>query len=306
MDIHSFEELYAFLAEALYHAGYGDIVRLHGTRLFVLELEAHYAFRIYEKPRKDGRNVCLEILCYNRRLKQLHQNYAETYSYVMEKAVKYRHLTIKELECRRIRKKRFFSCMGGTVLILLPALLIFSAWLSRSSDFTTPLYVYLALTLAFGVLILCGIGIIWSAFHSPSDQTGGSKSPAEADITEIPLTNISNIAKSSIYFVDESLIEQGEYGCLSPPECAAAWYKKYHPTTAFSFWHRIHSRYIGNRAWHIGGISYLSFYNGREEIRFTIAVPKDTTSGEYLTAREKWEDVIRRIQNAGWMLFDET
>lgn len=305
MEIHSFAELYTLLAEALYHAGYENTVKRHDSRLLIVELEAHYALRIYEKARKDGLCVHLEVLCRDRRLKQFHLNYAEAYSYVMEKAVKYRRQTIKTLESRRIRKKRLLSCAAGAVLIPIPALLIFAVWLSRSSDFTTPLYVYLALTFTFGLLILCGIGIIWSAFRSPSDRADSGKGSAEADIMEIPLTNISNIAESSIYFVNEALIAQGEYGCLSTSACAAAWYKRYHPQRAFSFIRRIRSRYIGNRRWRIGNTSYLSFYNGKEEIRFTIAVPKDTASEEYRLAREKWEEITRRIQNAGWMLFDE-
>lgn len=305
MEIHSFEKLYAFLVEALYHAGYGDTVRRHDSRLFIVELEARYALRVYETERKDGRNVCLEALCHDRRLKQFHFDYAEAYSYVLEKAVKYRRQTIKELKSRRMKKKRFFSCAAGAVLILLPALLIFAVWLSRSSDSATPFYVYLALTFAFGLLILCGIGMIWSAFRNPPDRTGSGKRPAETDITEIPLSNISNIAGSSIYFVDEALIAQGKYGCLSPIECAAAWYRRYHPQKAFSFIRRMRCRYIGNRGWCIGSTGYLSFYSGKKEIRFTIAVPKDTASEEYRLAREKWEEITRRIQNAGWMLFDE-
>ncbi len=305
MEIHSFEKLYAFLAEALYHAGYGDTVKRHENRLFIIELELHYALRIHEAKRKDGRSVCLEILCHNRQIKQFHFHYADAYSFVMEKAVKCRRQTIKELEKRRIRKKRLLSCAAGAVLIPIPALLIFAVWLSRSSDFTTPLYVYLALTFAFGLLILCGIGIIWHAFYSTSDKKGSGRRHAETNITEIPLANISNIAASSIYFVDEALIAQGEYGCLVPAECAAAWYKRYHPQKAFSFIRQIRSRYIGNRVWRIGGTSYLSFYNGKKEIRFTIPVPTDTASENYRLAREKWEDITRRIQNAGWMLFDE-
>lgn len=306
MDIHSFEALYASLAESLYHAGYGDTVKRHDSRLFIVEMEAHYSFRIYERTRTDGRNVCLEVLHRNRRRKRFFLDYTGAYSYVMEKAVKFRRQTLQELENRRLLRKRLASCSGGGVLILFPAFLIFAIWLSRSSDSETPLYVYLALTFAFGILVLCGIGTIWSELRSRADQRGIDKSPAGADITEIPLSNISNIARSSIYYVDESLTEQDDYSCLSPFACAAAWYQKYHPPKAFSFIRRIRNRYIGNRVWRIGGISYLAFYDGNEEIRFTIAVPKNPASEEYRLAREKWEAVTCKIQSTGWLLFDET
>ena len=68
-------------------AAYAKINLGHDSRLFIIEMEAHYSFRIYERMRTDGRNVCLEILYRNRRRKRFFLDYTGAYSYVMEKAV---------------------------------------------------------------------------------------------------------------------------------------------------------------------------------------------------------------------------
>ena len=73
----------------------------------------------------------------------------------------------------------------------------------------------------------------------------------------------------------------------------------------FSFIRRIHNRYIGDRAWIVGGTSYISLCDGKVMVHFTIDTPANTISLEYVQAREKWEAVIRKISDAGWLLFDK-
>lgn len=203
--------------------------------------------------------------------------------------------TIPKISDKWIKRKRFFSRIIGMILILPSSFLLFAVWISRADDHETPLYVYLALTFAFGLLILCSIWLILSP----------KKYNPAISMTEIPLQNINTIAQSNIYYFDERLEQEGEYSRISPWQCAAAWYKIYHEPTAFSFIRRAQNRYIGNQAWIPGYTSYISLCNGKVMVKFTINTPSDTTSQEYLLAREKWEEVIRKIYAAGWKLFDE-
>ncbi len=203
--------------------------------------------------------------------------------------------TIPKLSDKWIKRKRFFSCVTGVILILISSFLLFAVWVSRTDDRKTPLYVYLALTFSFGLLILCGI---WLILSTKKYDTGIS-------MVEIPLQNINTIAESNIYYFDERLAPEEEYGSISPRKCASAWYKIYHEPTAFSFISRTNNRYIGNRAWIVGYTSYISLCDGKVMVKFTINTPSDTTSQEYLQAREKWDAVVRKVYDTGWMLFDE-
>lgn len=203
--------------------------------------------------------------------------------------------TIPKMSAAWRKRKIFFCCVIGVILILFSAFLLFAIWLSRADDHETPLYVYLALTFAFGLLILCGIWLILFPM----------KYNADISIVEIPLQHVYTIVKSNIYYFDEHLAPKGDYKSISPMKCASAWYKIYHKPTLFSFIRRIHNRCIGDRAWIVGGTSYISLCDGRVMVNFTINTPANTLSLEYVQAREKWEAVVRKIYDAGWLLFDK-
>lgn len=203
--------------------------------------------------------------------------------------------TIPKPSARWRKRKIFFCCAIGVILILFSSFLLFTIWISRADDHETPLYVYLALTFAFGLLILCGIFLILFPRKCNSDIS----------IVEIPLQHVYTIVKSNIYYVDEHLEQKGDYKSISPRKCASTWYKMYHEPTMFSFIRRIHNRYIGDRAWIVGGTSYISLCDGKVMVHFTIDTPANTLSLEYVQAREKWEAVVRKIYDVGWLLFDK-
>ena len=86
--------------------------------------------------------------------------------------------------------KKYTGIVIGSLLVLVGAFFLLGIWFSRKEDEYTPVYIYIALTLAFGVLILSGVALIVLAFQK---STKLEQIVENSYMPEIPDSSVVNM-----------------------------------------------------------------------------------------------------------------
>lgn len=120
------------------------------------------------------------------------------------------------------------------------------------------------------------------------------------DVKILNIHDITRISDSSLKYKDN-----GEQSiCLK--ESAEIWWETHHRKTFLSTIQRKKqkNKYVGNKVFYIGGISYIELYSRNGRIRFLLEVPETNGQNSIAPFREKWEKINIALHKEGYWLFD--
>lgn len=291
----NFENLYETVA------GNGNArgrVRLENEKLFSVLLDDACEVKVYD----DIERVLIEVMSGKKQVISFYLDERNAYGFLADVLADEERFIYK-LGTKGLRLGSVLSYVLGSILVIFPLLLIFSIWLSRSGDMETPLYVYFALTGSFGLLVLFGVFLIVAAkrgtFHR--DVTFVDlvcfRMELSFDRVEYVLPN-----QMGIRVIDGE--RSMEYTIFSMRECAREWYHRHYGRSGTLFQKRS-NRYIGDSLWNPGKKSFICISDGNIEVKFVIDIPADETTPAYLQAKQQWDDFVKKVQQAGWLLWDK-
>lgn len=291
----NFENLYETVA------GNGNArgrVRLENEKLFSVFLDDACEVKVYD----DIERVLIEVMSGKKQVISFYLDERNAYGFLADILADEERFIYK-LGAKGSRLGSVLSYVLGSILVIFPSLLIFSIWLSRSGDMETPLYVYFALTGSFGLLVLFGVFLIVAAkrgtFHR--DVTFVDlvcfRMELSFDRVEYVLPN-----QMGIRVIDGE--RSMEYTIFSMRECAREWYHRHYGRSGTLFQKRS-NRYIGDSLWNPGKKSFICISDGNIEVKFVIDIPADETKPAYLQAKQQWDDFVKKVQQAGWLLWDK-
>lgn len=291
----NFENLYETVA------GNGNArgrVRLENEKLFSVLLDDACEVKVYD----DIERVLIEVMSGKKQVISFYLDERNAYGFLADVLADEERFIYK-LGTKGLRLGSVLSYVLGSILVIFPSLLIFSIWLSRSGDMETPLYVYFALTGSFGLLVLFGVFLIVAAkrgtFHR--DVTFVDlvcfRMELSFDRVEYVLPN-----QMGIRVIDGE--RSMEYTIFSMRECAREWYHRHYGRSGTLFQKRS-NRYIGDSLWNPGKKSFVCISDGNIEVKFVIDIPADETTPAYLQAKQQWDDFVKKVQQAGWLLWDK-
>lgn len=290
-----FENLYETVA------GNGNArgrVRLENKKLFSVLLNDACEIKVYD----DVERVFIEIMRGKKQMISFYLDERNAYGFFADILADEERFFYK-LGIKRLRLGCVLSYVLGSILVIFPSLLIFSIWLSRSGDMETPLYVYFALTGSFGLLVLLGIFLI----------AAGKRGTFQRNVTfvdlvcfrmELSFDRLEYVLPNQMGIRVMDGERSMEYAIFSMRECAMEWYHRHYGRSGTLFQKR-RNRYIGDSFWNPGKKSFICISDGNIEVKFVIDTPADGTTPAYLQARQQWEDFGKKVQQAGWLLWDK-
>lgn len=291
----NFENLYETVAG---NGNARECVRLENEKLFSVFLDDACEVKVYD----DIERVLIEVMSGKKQVISFYLDERNAYGFLADVLADEERFIYK-LGTKGLRLGSVLSYVLGSILVIFPSLLIFSIWLSRSGDMETPLYVYFALTGSFGLLVLFGVFLIVAAkrgtFHR--DVTFVDlvcfRMELSFDRVEYVLPN-----QMGIRVIDGE--RSMEYTIFSMRECAREWYHRHYGRSGTLFQKRS-NRYIGDSLWNPGKKSFICISDGNIEVKFVIDIPADETKPAYLQAKQQWDDFVKKVQQAGWLLWDK-
>lgn len=164
-EINTFEELYIWLSCPEEKGIKGWHTDRESNDMFTLD--GGRSGRICIRDQKDG--VCFEFLSGNETVMRDHFSYAEAYGVCLKAMSEWKVLPADQWSRGAVPDWSIFSalkmflrivgCISGAILVLGSAFLLFAIWISYEAE--TPYYVYVSLTLSFGVTLLGGAALIF-------------------------------------------------------------------------------------------------------------------------------------------------
>lgn len=114
--------------------------------------------------------------------------------------------------------------------------------------------------------------------------------------------NIEKINGGSLYYFDDTHARQS----VDLKQSGLLWWDKHYKRTFADvlFGKRQKNKYVGDRC-RCFGEAYIRFYTAEGEIMFVLDMPENSDSAQYSECRERWCDVLNKLTENGFWLFDE-
>lgn len=290
-----FQELYRAVVEASENP---ECIILEDDKVFKVLLDKFYSIRVFDCQTR----IYIEILDGEKCLTYFFIDEENAYAFLWD-VLSDKDGFIKKLGGDGMRRIKVFLYLIGGILMFFSALLTISIWSSRGSDAETPLYVYFVLTVCFGAVFLMGLGLALM----------GKKRVLKRDVNardlicvrcEFPLESIEYILPKQLGFMAPGEREEMQCFILELQGCADEWYRKNMEKSGGTLFAKRKNRYIGNVCWNVGKTSFLFLSDGMTQIRFVLDTPSDIKSPEYQRAQQIWNDILAKVQKAGWLVYN--
>lgn len=122
------------------------------------------------------------------------------------------------------------------------------------------------------------------------------------DTMILNMNNIINISNTILKYKDIENVEQ----TIDLKESAGIWWEKYNKSTLLSkiMRKKQKNKYVGNKAFSIGEMSYVELYTKNKNIRFILKMPYTKEQSVLMPFQEKWEEINIALHKEGYWLFD--
>lgn len=116
------------------------------------------------------------------------------------------------------------------------------------------------------------------------------------------LERIQNISDGKMTYLN--LKEESE--TINLKESALLWWEKHNKESLIDklLKRKNKNKYVGDKFWGFGE-SYLRFYKDNDEIMFVKEIPNNMATSDFCEARSFWEDIMLKLHETGYWLFDE-
>lgn len=290
-----FQELYRAVVETSENP---EDVILENDKVFTVLLDEFYSIRVFDCQTR----VYIEILDGKKCLTYFFTN-EENACVFLSDVLSDRDGFIKKLGGTGMQRIKIFLYLIGGILMFFSALLTVSIWSSLGSDTETPLYVYFVLTACFGAVFLMGLGLVLMGKKRILKRNVNAR-----DLIcyrwEFPMESIEYILPKQLGFMAPGEREEMQHYILALQGCAEEWYRKNMQKSGGTLLAKRKNKYIGNVSWNVGKTSFLFLSDGTTQIRFVLDTPSDIKSPEYQRAQQIWNEMLAKVQKAGWLVYN--
>ena len=118
----------------------------------------------------------------------------------------------------------------------------------------------------------------------------------------INMDSIISISNTLLKYKDNESAEHK----IDLKESASIWWEKYNEETLLTkiLRKKQRNRYVGNKAFSIGEMSYIELFTQNEQIRFVLEIPYTKEQSVLIPFRKKWDKINVALNNEGYWLFD--